>query len=65
MVGAARTLPVLAITNSTERVAGIDAPTLVELGYGAANLASGGVVISRLDVARYAGGNPNSPRGFR
>jgi hypothetical protein len=23
------------------------------------------VVISRLDVGRYAGGNPNRPRGFR
>jgi hypothetical protein len=23
------------------------------------------VVISRLDVERYAGGKPNSPRGFR
>jgi putative tricarboxylic transport membrane protein len=43
---AAGDLRVLAITNSNERVAGIDAPTLVELGYGAANLASRGGVLA-------------------
>lgn len=43
---AAGDLRVLAITNSAERIADIDAPTLVELGYGAANLASRGGVLA-------------------
>jgi len=49
---AAGELRVLAITNSTERIAGIDAPTLVELGYGAANLASRGGVLAPPGVSK-------------